>query len=402
MVPSIVIRACEIADARGPRPERSDILVRDGSIAAIRATDRSRDRLDAPIEVDAAGCTVVPGLINMHEHLGVIHPGTSEEREFAGETRDGCLERMMRNADYALHAGVTGMRLVGERDGLDLELRDLIETGRRVGPRIWTGGQPLDYLGGGRGFVGALECGSPEAFGRAASAQLERGADFVKVMLTGSVTAADPGAVGLSRDDFEAVRLAARAAGAKIAVHTAAAREPIVDALVEEGVDSLEHCYLMDTVLLRRAVANNVLLVLTPLVCRCPDYLAELGVPGPTIERMSEAGEAHWRTVCAAVRSNARIALGTDINSHAMIAGTTAPVRELEVYEEAGATPATLLAIAGRNGAVWLDEADRLGLVEEGFFADLLLLEENPLTVGATAYRRMREVIARGVRVQPG
>jgi imidazolonepropionase-like amidohydrolase len=344
--------------------------------------------------------TVVPGLINMHEHLSVVHPGTHEEQEFANETGPECLQRMTRNAEGALRVGVTTLRLAGEKDGLDIELRASIAARQVAGPRIWTAAQPLDYFGGGRSFVGAIECLTVDDYRRVAKEQIERGADYLKVMLSGGVAGDGADTVGLSIEQFEAVRLVARESRVRIAVHTAATPHPIMDRLVDDGVDSLEHCYLMDAALLQRCVSRGILLVLTPLVSRSPEYLEEIGVAPRTIEQMEQAGEAHWRIVRSAVEANARIALGTDLHSHVVLHGATAPVRELELYEEAGAAPEMLLSIASRNGASWLGVGERLGLVEEGFEADLLVLEANPFRSGAAAFRALRHVISRGALVE--
>jgi len=220
-------------------------------------------------------------------------------------------------------------------------------------------------------------------------------------MLSGGAASEEPGTIGLSVEQFDAVRLVARESAVRISVHTAAAPHPIMDRLVDDGLDSLEHCYLMGQELLERCVSREVLLVLTPLVSRSPEYLEEIEVPPKMVNRMRQTGEGHWRVVCSAVESNARIALGTDLHSHVVLHGTSAPVRELELYEEAGARPEMLMRIASRNGASWLGVGERLGLVEKGFDADLLILEENPFSSGAAAFRRLRHVISRGSLIEP-
>jgi imidazolonepropionase-like amidohydrolase len=246
-----------------------------------------------------------------------------------------------------------------------------------------------------------VECSSADDFRRSAREQLARGADFLKVMLSGGAASSEPGTVGMAIEEFEAVRRVARESAVRIAVHTAAIPHPIMSRLVEDGVDSLEHCYLMDDELLARCVDSGTLLVLTPLVSSSPEYLEELGLGRSAIERMGAVGQTHWRVVRSAVASRALIALGTDIHSHVRLHGTSAVVRELELYEEAGAGPDMLLEIASRNGASWLGESERLGLVEEEYLADLLVLDENPFRSGASAFRALRHVISGGVLVRP-
>lgn len=397
----LVIRGCNAVDARGARGGPVDILIADGVIVDIGTNGSVRRGARGIPELAARGATVVPGLINMHDHLGLAHPGTTEEQAIAGETVHRRLLRMAGNASKALAVGVTGIRLLGEADGLDVTLRDAINSGLIDGPRIWTAAAPLDYVGGGRGFAGAIECASAEDYKRAALLQLERGADLLKLMMSGGGASSDPGAVGLSVDEFLAVRSVARSAGVRIAVHTAATDHPIIDLLLQDGVDSLEHCYLMSKETIDRCVARDVLLVMTPLVSRSPDYLEAIDVPAAAIDQMKQTGKDHWRATQAAVRAGAVLALGTDFHSHLKLDGAAAPVKELELYEEAGADPTKILAIAGRNGAAWLGVDARLGLVEAGFDADLLVLEDSPMDKGATAYRRIRHVISRGRVVEP-
>ena len=157
----------------------------------------------------------------------------------------------------------------------------------------------------------------------------------------------------------------------------------------------------MSEELLERLIDRNILLVMTPLVGRSPDYFETIGLQGDMIERLTVAGKTHWKAITLAVEKGARLALGTDFHSHIEFGGTWAPVRELEVYEEAGADARVILALASRNGAEWLGRGDELGLVEEGFIADLLVLEQSPMRAGASAFRDLRHVIAGGNVFEP-
>jgi imidazolonepropionase-like amidohydrolase len=220
-------------------------------------------------------------------------------------------------------------------------------------------------------------------------------------MMCGSGTWGDLADVRMTLADFEAVRSAARGANLKIAVHTAAVDHPIMDQLVADGIDSLEHCYLISDDLLDRCVARDVLLVMTPLVSQSPEYYESIQLPAEWIACMRQTAKNHWPVVRKAVAKEARLALGTDFHSHLEFGGTWAVARELELYEEAGATPTQLLSLSSRAGAEWLGMGDELGLVEEGFLADLIVLNQNPLTEGASAFRGLRRIISRGDVFEP-
>jgi imidazolonepropionase-like amidohydrolase len=397
---ALVLRRCVAADERGERDAAVDIVIRNGKIAEITAAGQARASGDV-LELDVRDKTVVPGLVNMHEHLSNAHPGTSEERSIAGEDETGRALRMAGNALKALRAGVTSMRLVGEKDATDLRVRDALQAGRIIGPRIWTAGAALDYVGGHGGTTGALEGEGPEEFERLTQGQVDSGVDLIKLMICDGGAGKELETVRFSADEFGAIREVARGAGLKMSLHTAAVPDPIMEQIIEDGIDSLEHCYLVSEELLERLIDRNILLVMTPLVGRSPDYFETIGLRGDMIERLTVAGKTHWNAISLAVEKGARLALGTDFHSHLEFGGTWAPVRELEVYEEAGADPRMILALASRNGAEWLGRGDELGLVEEGFIADLLVLEESPITAGAAAFRDLRHVIASGNVFEP-
>jgi imidazolonepropionase-like amidohydrolase len=138
-----------------------------------------------------------------------------------------------------------------------------------------------------------------------------------------------------------------------------------------------------------------MLLVLTPLVTHSEPYFRSIGLPEEMISEISAESERHWNVVCEAVTKGANLALGTDFHSHLEIGGTWAVIHELELYHEAGVSPLGLLGIGSYNGARWLGLGDEVGLVEEGYVADLLVLDGNAVE-DVSAYRKLRSVLARG------
>jgi imidazolonepropionase-like amidohydrolase len=391
----LVLRGAEIADARGGRAA-SDIVVRSGRISEIVPAGQARADGDRVRELDVSGATVVPGLVNMHSHFSFAHPGSLEEAAISGESPSARALRMAANALKALRAGVTSARLVGEADGLEMPLIEAIGRGDLDGPRLWTASAPLTFRNGHGGAVGAVAGDSPADYAALTQQQLDRGATLIKVVMCPGGASGDLESVRMSADEFAEIRRVARQAGVKIAVHTSAVPHPIMDMLLEDGLDTLEHCYRQSPEMLGRAIDRNMLLVMTPLVGRSPEYFAAIELPQRLQEGIIQASEPHWQAVREAVQEGARLALGTDFLAHLRIGGTWAVVRELELYEEAGVEPERLLALASRNGAEWLGQADELGLVQDGFLADLLVLERNPLEHGARAFRDLRLVIAGG------
>jgi imidazolonepropionase-like amidohydrolase len=394
---SLTVANCAVADARGRRSDYCDVVIQDGRIAEIADAGAGRaPDADTPT-LDAGGAFVVPGFVNMHEHLSFAHPHSSESAAIEGE---GPLDRVLRMAGSArrgLGAGVTTMRIVGEFESFEQAVRRAIRSGQLVGPRLFTAGAPLTYAGGHGGSVGANEGGSPEAAARNAEHEVEAGVDLLKLMISSGIAGGNVEVVRMSFDEFDAIRDVARANGLRMAVHTAAVEHPIVDALVADGVDTLEHCYTAPDSILDRCVENQMLLVLTPLVTQHEGYFRAIGLPDGMIAEITAESDRHWGVVKTAVAKGARIALGTDFHSHLELEGTWAVVRELELYADAGVRGADLLAVSSRNGAEWLGLGDEVGLVEEGYVADLVLVDGDPLE-DVRAFRRLRRVVAEGVQ----
>jgi imidazolonepropionase-like amidohydrolase len=243
--------------------------------------------------------------------------------------------------------------------------------------------------------VGARAGDSPEACRELAEEAVAEGVDLLKLMISSSIGGEDVELVRMSFAEFDAIRQVARANGLRLAVHTAAVEHPIIDALIADGLDSLEHCYAAPDSVLDRCVERSVLLVPTPLVTQSPEYRRAIGLAADG-EPVNPKYERHQDVVRRAVAKGARLALGTDYHSHLELDGTWAVVRELELYAEAGVEPTALLGLASRNGAEWLGLADEIGLVEEGLVADLLVLDGNPLE-DVRAFRKLRRVVHLGV-----
>jgi imidazolonepropionase-like amidohydrolase len=393
---SLVVRNCAAVDARGARSDYCDLVIVNGRIAEIADGGSGRSPDEASPTLDAAGAFVVPGFVNMHEHLSFAHPRSSESAAIEGESSLDRVLRMAGSARRGLGAGVTTMRLVGEFESFEQAVRNAIRSGHLAGPRIFTAGAPLTYSGGHGASVGALESGTPERARELAEDEVAAGVDLLKLMISSGIAGGNVEVVRMSFDEFDAIRAVARANGLGMAVHTAAVEHPIIDALVDDGIDTLEHCYAAPDSILDRCVAQDVLLVLTPLVTQHESYFRAIGLPGEMIAEIAAESERHWGVVKRAVAKGARLALGTDFHSHLELEGTWAVVRELELYAEAGVTGPDLLAVANRNGAEWLGIGDEVGLVEEGYVADLVVLDGDPLE-GPAAFRKLRRVVAEGI-----
>ena len=205
-------------------------IVAVGRQADIGTQFEGDDRVELP-----PGTTVLPGLVDCHQHLVFNCIGTLEE-QIAGMDDDALGVRARESAAQALAGGITTLRDLGDRAFVTLALRDDPSL-----PTILAAGPPLTRVGGHCWYLGG-ECTGEEELRRAVRDRVGRGCDVVKVMATGgSLTATFPmWETQFSDDEMQAVVDEAHRAGLPVAAHCHGV-DGIVQAL-DTGADSIEHC----------------------------------------------------------------------------------------------------------------------------------------------------------------
>lgn len=368
----------------------------DGSIRGVGAVDDvlTEARPAAPSIVDLGGASLMPGLTNMHVHLSLALPGHLE----AQVQRANPAELVLMMADSArrtLRAGVTTVRLVGERGYTDFALRQAIERGAVDGPRIFTAGHALCCTGGHGWDADALEADGADGFRRVTREQLRAGADLIKVCVSGGIAGEHEhlDTPQLFDDEMAAVIQVAHDWGRKVTAHAGPAE--VVRRAVELGLDCVEHGYELTGEVTALMAQRGVWYVPTIVVSRCEQFFRDSGVPGWLMERALAAGPRHWESLQHALRDGVPIALGSDMPPHAEYDETTATVRELEFMVEAGMPVADALRSATVRPAQWLGAADRIGTIEVGKRADLIGLWADP-TRDVSALRTLHLVLKDG------
>jgi imidazolonepropionase-like amidohydrolase len=189
--------------------------------------------------LDLSGRFVLPGLIDCHVHLAMDGPPDSR---LTGEWAWTTL-LMLKHAQNSLAAGITTVRDVGGRHGLEFSVRRSIEEGLWVGPRMQLAGKLLSITSAGADYYDGMyrEADGVDEVRKAAREQLKAGADLLKVLATGAVLTPDeqPGAVQFGLDELRAAVEEARKVGKGVAAH-AHALEGIRNA-VAAGVRTIEH-----------------------------------------------------------------------------------------------------------------------------------------------------------------
>lgn len=374
------------------------ILCRSGAIVALGAADDlvAMGRTDGPLDlVDVDGAHVLPGLIDMHTHLGVVHPDTSDEGRLGNESVADLALRMASGANQALRAGVTTVRLVSEGVGADFALRRAIERGEVTGPRIFTAGRALTGTGGHGLGSHAVEVDGPAAFRLEARRAIAAGADLVKVMVSGGISDRVEGMnrMQVTLDELSAAVEVAHAWGRSVAGHLGG--PDVIEAALNCGIDSVEHGYVLTDDIAARMAAGGVWLVPTALVTSGQDYFRRIGAPRWLIDRLEAVAPRHRESVAIAAKHGVRILAGTDFLPAERFDDTSAMVRECELLVEAGLQPLDALKAATTSAAACLGVENRLGLVAPGMDADLVAVDGDPSS-DITALRRLRAVIARG------
>ena len=388
----VLYRDAAIADARGPSLRIGlSVLVEDGTIAWIRPSDGEEDlgpREELRI-IDAAGATIVPGMVDCHSHL--TGPGGANWIARFSDPLERLVEVAEENGALALAAGVRWLRDVGapigedpvdgRRRALSLGVRDRW-AGRRDRPYVRAAGAWI--FGAGAGLPGLdLEAGNADELVAAAMGQLDDGADLVKIYLDGP----DPERAPWSIEEVRSVVSAVHERGAKVTAH--AGRLDGARVGTEAGVDALEHGFELDSDVSATMAANGVALVSTLAVMRSwlsfgrttevPRFATEQGVSAIR-SRLERAEES----VRLAHQAGVVVCAGTDFGGGSLRANQLA--WEVESLVAAGLEPWEGLAAATWRGGQLLGEPEA-GAIREGGPADFFLVHGDPLSDPSALWR---------------
>ena len=392
----LAITGGSVVDLDGGAPLRDAVILIEGErIAAIGAAGDVAVPPDAGV-IHVAGAWLIPGLMNMHVHLGLKLPGKMAF-ELANETEGELTLRMAHSARQSLEAGVTTIRLPGDDRHGDLALKKAIEKGQTHGPRIFSAGETLVITGGHGSEAGVEYYDGPDELIKAARREISAGASWVKILISGGI-ATDGGGIAkalMTPAEIGAVIDAAHRFGAKVAAHSGSPQATIV--AVDAGVDSIEHGYFLDRPTLRKMKRAGTWLVPTIVVSQpaTAPFFERIGSPPWYLDRRDSVGKEHWRALEIAIEEGVNIALGTDQLPHEPNDGTIATAREAQYYVEAGMTPLQALRAATIEPARMLVADAEIGSLEVGKYADILAVPEDP-TEDIKALRDIRFVMKGG------
>lgn len=351
------------------------VLIRGERIQAVGRAGSVAIPPDARV-IAMPGKWLIPGLMNMHVHLGLKLPGAAGAA-LANESDPAETLRMAANARLSLLSGVTTLRLVGEDHGNDFALKEAIDSGEIMGPRIETAGEVIVPTNG----HGSLEVDGPYAFAKAVRTQIKGGATWIKIAISGGIsdTHGSISAAQMTDDEMQVTIESAHRNNVKVTAHNGS---PVAaEQALRLGIDGFEHGYHLSVANLEAMKAKGVWLVPTIVVTEkgALEFYKKIGSPDWYLDRVASTGVDHWAMLKNAVRLKVNIALGTDQFPFEPNSGTTATVHEAELYVDAGMTPLRALQSATTESARMLGKEADIGRLAPGKYADIVALDANPV-----------------------
>ena len=384
------------------------LIGEDGRIRQI-GTHGSIQAPPGSTAIDLAGRTLVPGLIDMHVHLdGPADIGGYRGLEFTDSfwqaTAVGAAKAM-------LDAGFTTVRNVGSSNRNDVGLKQAIDNGYAVGPRVVPAGYALGATGGhcdSTFLPPSLEKpkkeegigDGPEELRHQVRRQRKFGAEVIKICATGGVFSrnTEPGQQQLTEAEMRAIADEAHQWGVRVAAHAHGAEG--IKAAIRAGIDTIEHASLVDDEGVRLAVARK-----QPVWFAMDIYNTEYtqaegkknGVLEDNLRKDREIAQIQRDNFRKAHRAGVKMVFGSDagVMPHDQIG------RQFKTMVDYGMTPIEAIQAATRNAAQALGREGDVGAIAVGRYGDLVAVTGDPLT-DVRVLERPAAVIKGGVLVPKG
>ena len=397
--PVVVIAGGTLIDGRGGAPVPDAVVVMQGDrILAAGPASGTPVPANPARTIDAAGLYIMPGLIDLHIHF------TQQRCDDFGKYSDSPAAAAIRGvalAEQLIGAGITAARDVGTVDDVALRVKEAVDRGIIRGPRVLWSGRIISSTGGHGDEVTSTATGrqkpalggptkgynGPWEWRTAVRQQVRNLADWIKL------------GAPADREEIAAAIEEAHSLGVPVAIDSYG---KYTDWAIEAGVDTLEHPLAMSDNAVPLMKKHGTAFVPT---IGAFDNLLTGGYPTAGIptggfyhthsRRFVIHQQDHLTRVAEAHRAGVPIGVGTDIPFENDVRYPDAYFRELDYLSQAGMSNAAVLASATRVGAEIMRMGDKLGTVEKGKIADLLIVGANPLD-SLKNLRDVRYVVADG------
>ena len=387
-----VIKAAKLIDGTGDVVAQSHVVIKDKCIEQVGPADAVAVPSGAQV-IDVGNCTIMPGLIDTHVHLGALNCtsfGTARIARFEITPQLQSFYALF-HAQICFEMGFTTMRDAGRgtpRGDFAEEMcavRDAINNGIIAGPRLLIlaecviTGAHLEILTMPRAMLRpeGMTADGPWELRKKVRELIRSGADGIKTSVTGGVSlGTDPSVRNMTPEELDAIVDEAHAFNKPVAAHcfTPEGLHMCVDA----GVDTIEHMVYSDDESIARVSDSGIWVV--PTLLNRIDYAIDQnvlqGMPPKLIETQRAMKPHCFETFRLMKAAGVRIAMGTDIHN---VPEMGCAARELEIYVDEGMTPMESIQTATRDAAVAIGLGDMVGTVEPGKSADIIAVQGDPL-----------------------
>lgn len=368
-----------LVDCVQPRVQHgAAVLLEDGKVAEI-FPQGAPSVGDAQV-VDLQGAWLLPGLWDVH-----VHP------DFFASTADMPLAEQVtlfghRMQAALLKSGIVGMRCAGTHGYMDVAWKRAFDSGQHLGPKLFASGYFLTTTGGHFLNSGhALECDGPYGFVKAIREQIRNGVDHIKLNLSGGIMGPEwdlPRHSFFLPDELKAAFDICRLREFKVMAH--ATNPQAVKAAIVNGAHSIEHGYVLDDECIELLLQHGTWYVPTLSISHLTPgqaandwekrWVKNRNLSHALCCRADGAHDAHREAFAKALKAGVKMALGSDIRPL-----KDACLLELGLWVRDGATPWQALQAATKHGAAVCGVGERMGTIEKGKVADLIVVGGNPL-----------------------
>lgn len=382
------IKAGHLVDVESGRVlDKQVVLVRGGKIEAVG----SDVKIPAGAKVtDLSNKTVLPGLIDCHTHLADgAHDGNGDPMSQLKRTASQVVLESVPNARMTLESGFTTVRDVGVYRALnDVALRDAINKGYIVGPRMFVAGAYVTIAGGAGAMTGQApdiklpwdfnygEANSPWEIRQKIRQLAHDGVDHIKLLSSGAVLThgSNPNAQEFTLEELQAAVSEASNFGLRVASHAHSA-QGIKNAIIA-GVASVEHATMIDDEGIALAKQHGTYLDMDIYDDECIQAAAKANnIPPDFLEHDRDLGELQRRNFTKAVKAGVKMSFGTD----AGVCPYDIAAHQFAFMVKYGMTPMQAIQSATINAADLIGKPDQFGSIARGKFADLIAVDGDPV-----------------------
>lgn len=365
-----VLRKGRVFDGTGKEAFEATVVIKGKYITHILPPDSNDYSKTAEI-IDVPGKTVMPGLIDLHTHLTYGEPGLSSA--LVNDVADATLRGVERLRFY-LESGITTVRDVGSMGTVPFRLKEWVNEGRVPGPRIFAAGQLITGIGGHGAEDLSLktsptykntrlrEASGADDWRAAVREQFKRGADLIKV------------SSHFSPEEIKAAIDEAHSLGLKVTVD---AETRYTDIAVEAGVDCVEHPLPRSEKTVRlmaeRGICADITLIPYMIIIDMSG-----GYYGSQSRRFTLTRETNFNLAQQLYNAGVTLGVGTDLVAEWFRFLPYPYIAELKEFIRLGYSSSEALVAATQTNATILDMEDKLGTLQPGKLADILVVNGRP------------------------